>query len=44
MTEDMKLPMIMTDRWTLLMALILAVQLAVAFLFRVRTADEDEEE
>ena len=44
MTEDMKLPMIMTDRWTLLMAVILAVQLAVAFLFRVRTADEDEEE
>ena len=44
MTEDMKLPMIMTDKWTLLMAVILAVQLAVAFLFRVRTADEDEEE
>ena len=44
MTEDMKLPMIMTDRWTILMACILAVQLAVALLFRVRTADEDEEE
>ena len=44
MTEDMKLPMIMTDKWTLLMAVILAVQLAVTLIFRVRTADEDEEE
>ncbi len=44
MTEDLTQPMIMTDRWTLLMAIILAVQLAVTIIFRTLTADGDEEE
>lgn len=43
LTEDMRLPMILVDRWTLLMLLIALVQLVVCFFAR-KSKDEMEEE
>ena len=41
-TEDMRLPMVMVDKWTLLMILLLIANLLLAFLIKHR--DEDREE
>lgn len=42
-TEDMSLPMAMTDQWTLIMAVIALVQVALLLLGRNSTQDEDEQ-
>ena len=45
LTEDMSLPMQLTDKWTLLMAVILAVQIVAAvFNKKASELDDDEEE
>lgn len=43
LTEDMRLPMVLVDRWTVLMLAILVIGAALAFLTRNKK-DEDEEE
>ena len=44
LTEDMRLPMIMIDKWTLLMVIMLAVQIITAVLNKkAAKAEEDEE-
>ena len=43
LTEDMSLPMIMVDRWTLLMVIILAIQVGVAIVARKKKDDSEEE-
>ena len=44
LTEDMRLPMIMIDKWTLLMVIMLAVQIVAAVLNKkAAEAEEDEE-
>ena len=43
LTEDMRLPMILVDKWTLLMLIILAVNLILAFLTRNKDKEKDEE-
>ena len=43
LTENMRLPMVLTDKWTLLMALIALVQLAVMLLARKKWEDKDED-
>ena len=42
-TEDMSLPMAMTDKWTLIMAVIALVQVALLLLGRNSAQDEDEQ-
>ena len=42
-TEDMSLPMAMTDQWTLIMALIAVVQVVLLVLGRNSAQDEDEQ-
>ena len=42
LTENMNNPMILTDRWTILMAVILLIQAIVA-IFAKKSEDEDEE-
>ena len=45
LTEDMSLPMAMTDKWTLLMGILFAVQIAAAVACKkAAEADEEEEE
>jgi len=44
LTEDMRLPMIMTDRWTLLMVVILLSNLVLAYVTRNKEDDDDEDE
>lgn len=44
LTEDMRLPMALADRWTLLMLLIALVQLAVCFFARKSKDEMDEED
>ena len=44
LTENMANPMVLTDRWTLLMVLILVVSLLAAFLTRNKDNDEEEKE
>ena len=41
LTEDMRLPMVFTDRWTLLMALIALVQLIVCFFAKKEQETSD---
>ena len=43
LTEDMRLPMIMTDRWTLLMALLFGGQIASAVAAKQAADDDDDE-
>ena len=43
LTENMRLPMVMTDRWTLLMAIIAVVQLIVAVLCKKKKESEEDE-
>ena len=43
LTENMKLPMIMVDRWTLLMAVIAVLQLIVAVMSKKQKESQDEE-
>ena len=43
LTENMNNPMILTDRWTILMAVILLIQAIVA-IFAKKSEDEDEDE
>ena len=43
LTEDMSNPMTLVDKWTLLMIIILAIQIGVAFLAKTRKDEEDEE-
>ncbi|MEA4911238.1 MAG: MBG domain-containing protein, partial [Oscillospiraceae bacterium] len=43
LTENMKNPMVFTDKWTLLMAVIAIVQIVVAFLSRKSNKDDDED-
>ena len=44
LTENMRLPMIMVDRWTLLMVIIAVVQLIVAVLCKKRKEYEEDED
>ena len=44
LTEDMRLPMIMIDRWTLLMVIILAVQIVAAVLNKKASENEEDED
>jgi len=44
LTEDITLPMIMIDKWTLLMVIILAVQIVAAILNKKASKLDDEEE
>ena len=44
LTEDMSLPMVMIDKWTLLMIIILAVQIVAAVLNKKASEAPDEEE
>ena len=45
LTEDMTLRMVLTDKWTIMMIIILAVQaLAAAFVKKACEADEEEED
>ena len=44
LTEDMSLPMVMADRWTVLMIVILAVQIVAAALNKKASKLEDNEE
>ena len=41
LTEDMRLPMVMTDRWTLLMVVFFAAALALAWFTRHRRSEEE---
>ena len=43
LTENMKLPMIMVDRWTLLMAVIAVLQLIVAVMSKKQKESQDDE-
>ena len=43
LTEDMSLPMVMIDKWTVLMLVILAVQI-VAAIFNKKASELDDEE
>jgi len=43
LTEDMSLPMILVDKWTLMMVVILAIQVGVAILAKVKKEDAEEE-
>ena len=43
LTENMKLPMIMVDRWTLLMVVIAVLQLIVAVMSKKQKESQDEE-
>ncbi|MPM89250.1 hypothetical protein SDC9_136358 [bioreactor metagenome] len=42
LTENMRNPMVFTDRWTLLMVIIAAVQLVLVLLGIKRDKDADE--
>ena len=44
LTEDMRLPMVFTDRWSLLMVIILLIGIATAWFTRNKEDDDDEEE
>ncbi len=44
LTEDMSLPMQMVDKWTLLMVVILAIQVLIAFFSRKKEEDEENDE
>ena len=44
LTENMKLPMIMVDRWTLLMAVIAVLQLIVAVMSKKQKESQDDED
>ena len=44
LTEDMSLPMVLTDRWTILMIIILAVQAVAAALVKKACESEEDEE
>ena len=44
LTEDMSNPMVMVDKWTLLMVIILAIQVGVAILAKKKEDDEDDDE
>ena len=44
LTEDMRLAMILADRWTLLMAIILIANIALAFLIHDQKTDEGKKE
>ena len=44
LTEDMSLPMQMIDKWTILMVVILAIQVLVAFFSRKKEEEEDQED
>jgi len=45
LTEDMRLPMVMVDRWTILHAIILLLEIvALVFCFRRRRYDDDDDE
>ena len=44
LTEDMSLPMVLADRWTILMIIILAVQAVSAALVKKACESEDDEE
>lgn len=43
LTEDMRNPMILVDRWTLLMVIIAVIQIVVAVLSRKKTEEPEEE-
>ena len=44
LTEDMSLPMAMTDKWTVLMIAILVVQALVAIIANIRSSEEGDTE
>lgn len=44
LTEDMRLPMVFADKWTLLMAIIALVELAVMFLARKNWEDQGDDD
>ena len=44
LTEDMSLPMVMTDKWTVLMIVMLAVQAVAAALNKKASKSDDDKE
>ena len=44
LTEDMSLPMVMVDKWTILMLIMLAVQVVAAIANKKASELDDEEE
>ena len=44
LTENMRNPMVLTDKWTIMMIIILLVNAVLAFLTRNKKDDEEEEE
>ena len=44
LTEDMRLPMVFTDRWTLMMIIILAINLLVAWFTRYKDKDKEDDD
>ena len=44
LTEDMSLPMVLVDKWTILMVAFLAVNVILAILSKKRKKDEDDED
>ncbi|MBR0474479.1 MAG: hypothetical protein IJJ19_05715, partial [Erysipelotrichaceae bacterium] len=44
LTEDMRNPMVLFDKWTLLMMVIMIGNLVVAYLTRNKKEDEEKEE
>ena len=44
LTEDMSLPMVMTDKWTLLMAVLFAAQIGTAVANKKASESDDEDE
>ena len=44
LTEDMSLPMAMTDKWTLLMAVLFAAQIGTAVANKKASEAEEEED
>lgn len=44
MTEDIRLPMVLVDKWTLPMVIILIISIILAYLTKNKKKEEDEEE
>ena len=44
LTENMRNPMVLTDRWTILMAVILMIQAVVAYIAKKSEDDNDDDE
>ena len=43
LTEDMSLPMVIVDKWTILMVVMTIIQAGIMFMSRKKYEDEDED-